>query len=64
MDNYGIKYMYLNDCIDGKTIFNEIDKFFAKCLYNIRVKYPMLAPIIMHNKESFVVYYDKVKYPS
>jgi hypothetical protein len=64
LDNFALKKIFLNNTIDGQTIYEETNTFFENKLEEMRDINPLVAPLIMHNKESFKIYHNQMIYPS
>ena len=64
MDNYTLRLILDEKTIDGRVLYEKTDKYFIAKLNELRVINPLLAPLIMHNRESFVIYHNRKEYPS
>jgi len=64
LDNFALKKIFLNNTIDGEKIYEETNTFFEDKLEEMKAVNPLVAPLVMHNKESFKIYHNRMIYPS
>ena len=64
LDNFALKKIFLTNSIDGKSISDATDNFFWDKVKEVETINPMLAPLIMHNKEAFKIYHNRIEYPN
>lgn len=55
-DNYGLMLLLDNPNIDIDELCDKIDKKYEDCIQELRECYPDLLPIMMHNKETYIIY--------
>ena len=64
LDNFALKEIFLKNTIEGKVIYEITNAFFEDELEKMKKTNPLIAPLIMHNKESFKIYHNRTAYPS
>ena len=56
MDNYTLKIIISEGSIDKENLKQRTETFFRDKLNIMRMECPIIAPMIMHNKECFQIY--------
>jgi len=67
LNNFALKELLINENIEPKELCEKIDKFFNDKIEYFSNHEPISAlfinPMIMHNKESYVIYKNRKNYP-
>jgi len=64
MDNFTLKLILDAEIIDGRELYKKTNKFLTDKIKEMRTKNPLVAPLIIHNREAFTIYHNKIVYPN
>jgi hypothetical protein len=64
LDNFALKKILQNKDIEPVELCKNINSFFDEKINDMRIHNPMVAPLIMHNRESYKIYKNRQEYPA
>ena len=64
LENYALKEILDEPEFDPLQLCQKIDNFFDTKIDYMKKENPLVAPLIMHNKESYKIYKNRQEYPA